>query len=911
MKKKLFLLDGMALIYRAYFAFIRNPRITSKGNDVSAIFGFLNTFLEILKKYNPSHIAVVLDSSGPTFRHEFYPEYKANRDETPDAIRYSIPVIKNLLDGFNVPVIEKKGYEADDIIGTLAKIAEKESFETYMVTPDKDYAQLVDDNTLILKPARGGNDEEILDKKLILSQWNIRSINQVIDILGLAGDSIDNIPGVPGIGLKTAQKLIIEFGSIENVIKNSDKLKGKQKENIEAFKDNALLSKKLATIKCDVPIDCSLDSLIRKELNPDKVMVLLKELEFRNFIKRLFENKEVLLDTEKINDIIVENNYNSINTVNHKYQTLIKINEVNGLLKKLEACNIFSFDLETTSLEIQMAKIIGISFSIKSHEAYYVVMPRKNDEKKQILDLFKNIFINENIKKIGQNLKFDIGVLLSYGYKIKGQLIDTMIAHYLIDPSQRHNMDYIAKTELNYAPIPLTNLIGEKKSNQINIEDVSIDKLAEYAAEDADITFQLWDILSKKLKERNLEKVFYDIEMPLLPVLVQMENNGINININFLKKYSLILEKQINELEKSIYTLSGMPFNINSPKQLGEVLFDLLKIIDNPKKTKTGQYQTGEEILSDLSNHHKIVDEIIHYRQLMKLKTTYVDALPNNVCLKTQRIHTTFSQSITTTGRLSSSNPNLQNIPIKTDAGREIRRSFIPSEGCKLLACDYSQIELRVLAELSNDKNLKNAFLSGEDIHSSTASLIFKVNINQVTREMRNKAKMTNFGIIYGISAFGLSKRLGISRTEASSIIEQYKITYPGIEEYLNDTILFAQNNEYVETITGRRRYIRDINAKNKMVRSGAERNAINAPIQGTAADMIKIAMTNIQNILTDQNFKTKMLLQVHDELVFNLYPSEKEKLLPIIENYMEKAIPMKTPILIESGIGNNWVEAH
>tara|TARA_A100000164_G_scaffold360236_1_gene373723 strand:+ start:1616 stop:4351 length:2736 start_codon:yes stop_codon:yes gene_type:complete len=911
MKKRLFLLDGMALIYRAYFAFIRNPRITSKGNDVSAIFGFLNTFLEILKKYNPSHIAVVLDSSGPTFRHEYYPEYKANRDETPDGIRYSIPIIKDLLDGFNIAVIEKKGFEADDIIGTLAKNAEKESFETFMVTPDKDYAQLVDDNTFILKPARGGNDEEILDKESILSQWNIKSIDHVIDILGLAGDSVDNIPGVPGIGPKTAQKLIFEFGSIENVIKNSNKLKGKQKENIEIYRDNALLSKKLATIKCDVPIDCSLDSLIKKELNREKVITLLKELEFRSFIKRLFEKNEELFDTENFNNKIIENNYDSINTVSHNYQTITNINDTNALIKKLETSNIFSFDLETTSLEIQTTQIIGISISIKSHEAYYIALPKKNSEKKQILNLFNDIFVNENINKIGQNLKFDLGVLLAHGYKIKGKLIDTMIAHYLIDPSQRHNMDYIAKTELNYSPIPLTNLIGEKRSNQINMEDVPIDKLAEYAAEDADITFQLWGILSKKLKDRNLEKVFYDIEMPLLPVLVQMENTGINININFLKKYSLILEKQINQLEKSIYTLSGMAFNINSPKQLGEVLFDLLKIIENPKKTKTGQYQTGEEILSDLANDHKIVNKIIQYRQLMKLKTTYVDALPDNVCLKTQRIHTTFSQSITTTGRLSSSNPNLQNIPIKTDAGREIRRSFIPSDGYKLLACDYSQIELRVLAELSNDKNLKNAFLSGEDIHSSTASLIFKVNLNQVTREMRNKAKMTNFGIIYGISAFGLSKRLGISRTEASSIIKQYKMTYPGIEDYLNDTISFAQKNEYVETITGRRRYIRDINAKNKMVRSGAQRNAINAPIQGTAADMIKIAMTNIQNELINKNFKTEMLLQVHDELVFNLHFSEKEILLPIIENYMKTAISMKTPILIESGIGDNWIEAH
>ena len=912
MNKRLFLLDGMALIYRAYFAFIRNPRITSKGDDVSAVFGFLNTLLEILNKYNPSHIAVVLDTSGPTFRHEYYPEYKANRDETPEAIRYSIPIIKNLLDAFKIIVIEKKGFEADDIIGTLARIAEKNSFETYMVTPDKDYAQLVDNNTFMLKPARGGNEEEILDKETILEQWNIKRIDQVIDILGLAGDSVDNIPGVPGIGPKTAQKLINEFDSIENIIKNTDKLKGKQKENIELFKENALLSKKLATIKCDVPIDHLPKDLIRSDFNNEKILELLTELEFRSLIKRLFNNEKELFDSNKTTKSnISSENYDTIKSINHSYYTLNNNQEINELIKNLNSCKLFAFDLETTSLDIQTTKILGISFSYKAHEAFYIPMPESENDKKSIINLFVDIFNNPKIKKIGQNIKFDLGVLFAHGYVVQENLIDTMIAHYLIDPSQRHNMDYIAKTELNYAPIPITDLIGSKKSNQIKMSEIAKDKLAEYAAEDADITLQIWFILSKKIKEQNLEKVFYEIEMPLLPVLVCMESNGININKNSLGEYSVILEKQINKLEQLIYTFSGMPFNINSPKQLGEVLFDLLKIVDKPKKTKTGQYQTGEDILSELRNDHEIVNKIIEFRQLMKLKTTYVDALPNDVCNKTKRIHSTFSQSTTTTGRLSSSNPNLQNIPIRTESGKEIRRSFIPRNGYKLLACDYSQIELRVLAELSNDKNLNKAFLSGEDIHSSTASLIFNVELDNVTREMRNKAKMTNFGIIYGISAFGLSKRLGISRIEASSIIEQYKMSYPDIQNYLDDTIRFAQKNEFVETITGRKRYIRDINAKNKMVRSGAERNAINAPIQGTAADMIKIAMINIQKKLTDENLKTKMIIQVHDELVFDLYPSEKDFLLPVIENYMKTAIPMKTPIIIESGIGMNWVEAH
>ena len=908
-EKKPFLLDGMALIYRAYFAFFKNPRLTSKGDDVSAIFGFLNTLLEIQKKHNPSHIAVAFDLSGPTFRHELYPSYKANRDETPDAIKFSIPIIKELLESLSIPILEMKGFEADDIIGTVAKKASKEKYETFMVTPDKDYAQLVNDNTYMLKPARGGKEEEIITRNDVIEQWNINHIHQVIDILGLAGDSVDNIPGIPGIGPKTAQKLILEYDSIENIIKNTEKLKGKQKENVENFKDDALISKELATIKCDVPIDFSLENLIQGKRNDDKLKEILISLEFRTFLKRFFENTSISEDENLPSEN--KQTYNNINNTKHNYKILYTEEECKLLAFEMLNFKEVAIDLETTSLNIQTTSIIGISFCFKKGLAYYIPISLNLDEAKTTLNIFKDFLLNKNISKIGQNIKFDYSILKRYGYKINGDLLDTMIAHYLLDPSLRHNMDFMSKSELNYEPIPFTSLIGEKKNNLIDIKNVPVEKIGEYAAEDADITFQLWEILKKKLAVKNLEKVFYDIEIKLISVLSEMEINGIKLNKNFLEKYSVILEEKIVTFEKSIFKQAGMPFNVNSPKQLGEVLFDVLKIIENPKKTKTGQYQTGEEILSELAIEHKIVSDIQNYRQLVKLKSTYVDALPNEICKISNRIHTTFSQTITSTGRLSSSNPNLQNIPIKTEEGREIRKSFLPKEGCLLLACDYSQIELRVMAELSKDINLSNAFKNGLDVHTDTASKIFNVQHNKVTREMRNKAKMTNFGIIYGISAFGLSKRLNIPRSEASSIIKEYKKLYPGIQNYLSETINFAQKNEFVETITGRRRYIRDINAKNKMVRAGAERNAINAPIQGTAADMIKIAMININNFLNSNNFQTKMLLQVHDELVFDLFPSEKDFLIPKIEELMQNAINLDVPITVQSGVGNNWLEAH
>lgn len=922
MPNKLFLIDGMALIYRAYFAFIRTPRITSAGEDVSAIFGFLNTLFDIQRKYEPTHLAVALDRSEPTFRHDIFPEYKANRDETPEAIRYAIPIIKQALELMRIPVLELAGYEADDIIGTLARQAQKQQFETFMVTPDKDYAQLVDTTTYMLKPSRGGGDPELLDVQAICEQWNIKEIHQVIDILGLAGDASDNIPGVPGIGPKTAQKLIATYGSVESILENTDQLKGKQKENLENFKEQALLSKKLVTIHCEVPIDVTPSELIPGETQHEALKELLTKLEFRTMLKRFYAD-EVATEpppTFSSDDLFSQQPqqpqpspssiYETITDRTVTYQQVTTAEERKDLASLLSQESEICIDLETTSLNVKEAEIVGIALSIKANQGWFVSLPSSPDALDS-LEPFLPLFENRSITKIGQNLKYDLSVLRWNGINLKGPLIDTMIAHYLIDPDQRHNLEAMAESILQYSPIPLNKLIGEKKSEQISVRDVPLDQLTTYAVEDADITLQLWQALKPLLIEKELEKVFYEIEMPLLPVLAEMEFRGITVDANILKDQSIGIDERIITLEKSIHTQAGMPFNLNSPKQLGEVLFDLLHIIEKPKKTKTGQYQTNEEVLSELAPEHPIVKEILHYRQLSKLKNTYLDALPLEIFPKTGRIHTTFSQAVTTTGRLSSQNPNIQNIPIRTEEGRQIRRAFIPKQGSKLLACDYSQIELRIMAELSDDTGLKEAFCSGADIHTATAANVFKVDAGEVTREMRSKAKMVNFGIIYGISAFGLSQRLGIPRGEAATIIKQYQAAYPGVQDYLDRTIAFAQQHEYVETVTGRRRYIRDINAKNKMVRSGAERNAINAPIQGTAADMIKIAMTRIEEVLQIQQAKTAMLLQVHDELVFDLDPDEEEQLVPQIEAIMQQAIPMQIPILIESGIGDNWLEAH
>ncbi len=928
MPKKLFLIDGMASVYRAYFGMIRNPRINSNGEDVSAVFGFINTLLDLMHTYEPTHLAVAFDTHEPTFRHVEYPKYKATRDATPEGIYTAVPHIKNLLAAFNIPVLEYPGFEADDVIGTLARTAEKQGFDTYMVTPDKDYAQLVDEHTFMLKPGRGESGE-LLDVPKILEQWNIERIEQVIDILGLAGDAADNIPGVPGIGPKTAQKLIAQFGSVENLLKNTDQLKGKQKERVEENKTIALLSKRLVTIKCDVPVKESPDEFIIGTRNDDQLKILFTELEFKGLIKRLFgeapspSSVAVAAATSGQGDLfefaaasqpeMMEPipTFKTIQDVKHTYHLVTTATERNALADKLSGCYEICFDTETTGLDVRTAELIGISFCIEPHEAWFVTLPPDREQTRHALEKFLPLLKNPDIRKVGQNLKYDISVLKWNGIEVRGELLDTMLAHYLIDPDQRHNMDHMAESLLNYSPVPITALIGEKKSTQKTLREVDLDALCEYGAEDADITLQLWHKLKPMLKERGQERVFYEIETPLMPVLAQMEYNGINLDVPALSNYSKVLAQKIETLETAIFTLADITFNLNSPKQLGEVLFDKMKLVEKPKKTKTGQYKTNEEVLSELAPNHEIIQKILNYRSLAKLKSTYVDALPQEVLPETGRIHTTFSQAVTTTGRLSSVNPNLQNIPIRTEEGREIRRAFIPREGFTLLACDYSQIELRIMAELSGDEHLRNAFIHGEDIHTATAARVFGIDPSEVTREMRSKAKMVNFGIIYGISAFGLSQRLGIPRKEASEIIEQYRANYSGVQDWLDETILFAQKHEYVKTITGRRRYIRDINARNQMVRGGAERNAINAPIQGTAADMIKIAMIGIQKMLEEKKTKTRLLLQVHDELVFDLALDEADDLIPLIEEKMKSAIPMEIPILVESGTGTNWLEAH
>ncbi|VGO21005.1 DNA polymerase I [Pontiella sulfatireligans] len=928
MQKKLFLIDGMAVVYRAYFGLIRNPRINSKGENVSAVFGFINTLLDIMHTYEPTHIAVAFDTHEPTFRHIEYPEYKATRDETPEGIRTAVPHIRNLLTAFNIPVLEYPGFEADDVIGTLARQAEQQGFDTYMVTPDKDYAQLVDEHTFMLKPG-SGKSGELLDVAKILEQWNIAKIEQVIDILGLAGDAADNIPGIPGIGPKTAQKLIAEYGSIENLLEHTDELKGKQKEKVEDNKAQALLSKRLVTIKSDVPVKENPAELIMGVRNDDQLKVLFSELEFKSLIKRLFGESPSLASvavaaaTEGQGDLfefaasahpeMMEPlpQFDTIKDVKHNYHLVTTAAERDALVSKLAGCYEVCFDTETTGLDVRVAELIGISFCIEPHEAWFVTLPPDREQALLALEPFLPILQNPDVRKVGQNLKYDVSILKWHGIEVRGELLDTMLAHYLIDPDQRHNMDHMAESLLNYSPVPITALIGEKKSTQKTLRDVDLDELCEYGAEDADITLQLWHKLKPMLKERGQERVFYEIETPLMPVLATMEYNGVNLDVPALGKFSAELGIKIHALESAIYTMAGMEFNLNSPKQVGEVLFDLLKLVEKPKKTKTGQYKTDEEVLSSLAPDHEIVRKMLDYRGLTKLKSTYVDALPLEVFEGTGRLHTTYSQAVTTTGRLSSVNPNLQNIPIRTEDGREIRRAFIPREGFTLLACDYSQIELRIMAELSGDAGLREAFIHGEDIHTATAARVFGVGKDDVTREMRSKAKMVNFGIIYGISAFGLAQRLGIGRKEAQEIIEQYRANYPGVQGYLDSTIEFAQQHEYVETITGRRRYIRDINARNQMVRGGAERNAINAPIQGTAADMIKIAMIAIQKMLEEKKSKTKLLLQVHDELVFDLALDEKDDLLPLIEEKMKSAIPMEIPILVESGTGENWLEAH
>ena len=941
MQKRLFLLDAFALIFRGYYALIKNPRINSKGMDTSAILGFTNSLLDVIRREKPDHLAVAFDNGGSSARTEMFSDYKANRKETPEAIKIAVPYIHKILEAMNIPIVEVEGIEADDLIGTLSVQADKAGYKTFMVTPDKDYAQLVTDNVVMYRPARMGNGIEIWDVEKVKEKFEIDDPKQVIDYLGMMGDAVDNIPGLPGVGDKTAKKFLKEYGSMEGLLANTHELKGKMKEKVEDNAELGLLSKQLATIMLDCPVEFHEEDYELSIPDFQKVSDVFQELEFR----RTFENfnrifkaspsnvdsdpKEAEKSVEKKNDDSqtqqldlfsgsssnqgeVISGYKEARNTNHFYQYVNTALSRKLLIKKLSIQKSVCFDTETTGLNTLNAEVVGISFSYEKGKGYYVPLPDDFDQAKIIINEFINFFENESVEKIGQNIKFDIKVLRKYGIVVKGPIFDTMLAHYLINPDMRHNMNILAESYLNYQPISIETLIGKKGKNQKSMRDVEIEKLTEYAVEDADITFQLKSFFEPELKKNGLSKLFYEIEIPLLNVLADMELEGINVDINFLKKLSTDLDKDILHLEDQIYGEAKVEFNLASPKQLGEVLFDHLKLVEKPKKTKTGQYATNEEVLSYLAPKHEIVSNILEWRGLMKLKNTYVDALPNEVNITTGRIHTTYSQAVAATGRLSSNNPNLQNIPIRTERGQQIRKAFVPKNNdYVLLAADYSQIELRLIAELSGDEVMKDSFLKGEDIHRSTAANVFGVAINEVTREQRSHAKTVNFGIIYGVSAFGLSNQTDLSRKEAKELIETYYKTYPTLRAYISKQIDFARDNGYVETILGRRRYLKNINSRNSIVRSGDERNAVNAPIQGSAADIIKIAMINIQAILKGNNYKTKMLLQVHDELVFDVYKSELEVLKPIIKHEMENAYKLSIPLDVDMDTGDNWLEAH
>lgn len=930
--KKLFLLDGMALIYRAFFALSKVPRLTSYGFNTGAIIGFTNTLLDVLKNQNPSHIAVVFDTSAPTNRHIEFEAYKANRQEMPEDLRKSIPYVFKLIEGFNIPLITMDGYEADDIIGTLAKKAEKEGYTVYCMTPDKDFGQLVSDNIFIFKPARMGNGAEVQGVTEILEKWEIKEVSQVIDILGLWGDAVDNIPGIPGVGEKTAKKLIQEYGSIEGLIANADKLKGKLQENVINFTEQALLSKRLATILLDVPIDFKDYNFEVEKPNKELLEPLFTELEFRTLGKRVFgEDFSVNNDTKSnagqmdlfavanneessTSNEIVEESKPAANIKNtaHNYILADSTPVQQELLEQLKKQSIFCFDTESTGLDAMTAEIVGLSFSFEKGKAYYVPTPEDKSEAQRIIDLFKPILEDKAITKVGQNIKYDILLLARYDVKVQGHLFDTMLAHYLIDPDTRHGMDILAETYLNYTPVSITELIGAKGKSQGNMRDVEIETVKEYASEDADITWQLYETFEPLLKESNTLDLAKDVEFPLVYVLAEVEKNGVKIDIDTLKGFSLTLEKDIQQLETSIYEKAGVKFNIASPKQLGEVLFDKLQLDPKAKKTKTGQYKTGEDVLLALAHKSDIVQDILDFRQYQKLKSTYVDALPALINPNTGLIHTSYNQAVAATGRLSSTNPNLQNIPIRTERGREVRKAFIPRDDNHIiLSADYSQIELRIMAELSKDENMLEAFKQGHDIHRATAAKVYGITLDEVSSDQRRNAKAVNFGIIYGQSAFGLSQSLGISRKEAAEMIEQYFNQYQGIKLYMSKAVEDAKEKGYVETILKRRRYLRDINSANMTVRGFAERNAINAPIQGSAADMIKIAMINIQKDIEEQGLTGKMIMQVHDELVFDVPQNEVTIFKEIISNRMKTAINLQVPLEVEIGEGKNWLEAH
>ena len=925
-KKKLFLLDAMALIYRAYFALSRNPRINSKGMNTSAIVGFNNTLYDVLKNEKPTHIGVAFDMFAPTVRHADFEDYKANREKMPEDIAGALPYIIELLKGYNIPVLGMEGYEADDIIGTLAKQAEQDGFLTYMMTPDKDFGQLVSENIFIYKPPRMGNKAEIWGVREVCKHYDIKRPEQLIDILGLWGDASDNIPGIPGIGEKRAKELIAEFGSIEVLLENTDKLKGKQKENVENFAEQALKSKQLATIILDVPIEFNPAELEVSDPDPEALRKLFEELEFRTFAKRFFTDLSLKQGEEKHSyqaELFMSSEaeqgekgfgteYATLQTTKHTYHLVQDEKEAQKLAQLLGMSESFCFDTETTGLDPNDSELVGMSFAVKPHEAYYVALPGNYNEAMKIVQLFRPVFENDKIGKVGQNVKFDLSILKWYDIEVKGPIFDTMIAHYLLEPDLRHNMDYLAETYLNYRPEPIENLIGKKGKSQLSMREVDVERVKEYAAEDADITLQLRDVFMPRLKETGTLELFENIEMPLVPVLASMEAEGVKLDIGSLQEYSKELERYIGETEKNIYVLAGEEFNVSSPRQLGVILFEKLKISDKPKKTKSGQYSTSEDILQKLSGKHEIIGQILEYRSLTKLKSTYVDTLPSLVNKRDGRIHTSYNQAVAATGRLSSNNPNLQNIPIRTEKGREIRKAFIPrSKEYTLLAADYSQIELRIIAHLSGDTNMIEAFRQDLDIHSATAAKVYGVAQDEVTADMRRNAKMVNFGIIYGISAFGLSERLNIPRAEAAELIENYFKQYPGIKAYMENQVAFAKENGYVETIMGRRRYLKDINSGNNVVRGFAERNAINAPIQGSSADMIKIAMIQIFEAFRRKKLRSRMILQVHDELVFDTHLDELDIVKKIVREKMPAAIKLDVPVIIDMNTGGNWLEAH
>lgn len=941
-QKRLFLLDAYALIFRGYYAFIKNPRINSKGMDTSAIMGFMNSLLDVIKRERPDHLAVAFDKEGSAVRTEMFTAYKANRDETPEAIKIAVPYIQELLKAMHIPVIELAGCEADDLIGTVAKQAEKQGYKVFMVTPDKDFAQLVSENIFMYRPARMGNGIEIWGVPEVLERFEIERPEQVIDFLGMMGDAVDNIPGLPGVGEKTAKKLLKEYGSMENLLANTHELKGKMRENIEANADKGIMSKKLATIIIDCDVTFNETDYELTKPDTEKVEVLFNELEFRRMAEQFHKLFDEGQEFDSISSqgysptkTIVKNEqqfslfdegaadpnaintpsgfYNTIENTDHFYQAVQGDMAIKFLLRDLLKQTSVSFDTETTGICALTAELVGLSFSWEKGKGFYVPVPADREAAQELVNKFIPFFEDENIEKIGQNLKYDLEILAQYNISVRGKIFDTMIAHYLINPDMRHGMDILAETYLKYSPVPIESLIGKKGKGQKTMRDVELELIKEYAVEDADITLQLKEIFAPMLDETDTRKLFDDIEIPLMPVLASMEQEGINLDTTYLKELSTALSDDIKRLEQKIYETAGEPFNLASPKQLGEVLFDRLKIGGaKQKKTKTGQYATGEEVLSYLALENPFVAEILEWRQLVKLQNTYVDALPLQVEGKTGRVHTDYMQTVAATGRLSSNNPNLQNIPIRTERGRQIRKAFIArNDEYTIVSADYSQIELRIIAALSGDPEMVNAFKNGEDIHASTAAKVFNVALEEVTREQRSHAKTVNFGIVYGVSAFGLSNQTSLSRSESKDLIDAYYKTYPRLKQYINEQVEIAREQGYVQTISGRRRYLKDINSQNQVVRGGAERNAVNAPIQGSAADIIKIAMINIQKRLVNENWKSKMLLQVHDELVFDVHNSELEQIKPMIKQEMESAFVLDVPLEVDLGEGRNWLEAH